>query len=158
MDVAETRLISSLSGPHYLGPVFAASSLCGADADLISNGLLLDFKTRIGKKNARGERYDALSLEDLYQLLAYALFDRTNEYSLKRIGIYSARFGSLTTWDLSQALKTLANGPVSLDAERTQKSGICCLHKQKTSFRDSPKVRFTMAGSFLGPMKWDTPP
>ncbi len=119
MTLAETRLLPWLSGPHYLGPTFDASSLCAADADLISNGLLIDLKTRIGKKNAGGERYDVLSLEDLYQAITYALFDRTDEYSIKRIGIYSARYGSLTTWDLGQALETLAKGSISLDTERT---------------------------------------
>ena len=37
-----------------LGPTFASSELCNADADVIFDGCLLDIKTRLGDKTARG--------------------------------------------------------------------------------------------------------
>ncbi len=110
--LAQDQLLPHLSTPLYLGPTFDASQLCPADADLISNGLLLDLKTAV--------KGNALSREDLYQLLGYALFDHSNAYGIDRIGIYSARFGTLIAWDLLPTMEVLASGPVSLAAEREE--------------------------------------
>lgn len=108
--LAQDELLPHLRTPLYLGPTFDASQLCPADADLISDGLLLDLKTAV--------KGNSLSREDLYQLLAYALFDHSNAYGLDRIGIYSARFGALVTWELIPTLELLAGGTVDLAAER----------------------------------------
>lgn len=103
----------------HLGPTFDASVLCAAGADLIAGDLLLDIKTRAGHPNpGTGVRSDALPLDDIYQLLGYALFDRSDRYGIRRIGIYSARYGKLTTWDLIRALDLLAGEPVVLAEER----------------------------------------
>lgn len=104
-------------GALALGPTFAASRLCSADADVIVDGLLLDIKTHLGGKSKTGRR-DGLSLHDTYQLLGYVLFDRPDEFGIKRVGIYSARYAHLATWDLSEFLTTLGGGPVDLAAER----------------------------------------
>ena len=94
-----------------LGPTFDGSTLCPADADLITDGLLLDIKTHLGGKTKTG-RTDGLSLMDAYQLLGYVLFDRPDEFAINRVGIYSARYAHLTTWDLSDYLSSLAGGTV----------------------------------------------
>lgn len=109
--VAAQHLLPRLRPPYLLGPTFDASALCPADADLISAGLLLDLKTRLGGRNAAGERTDRLPLTDLYQLLGYALFDRSDHYRITAIGIYSARYGHLASWPLDQALRTLSGRP-----------------------------------------------
>lgn len=100
-----------------LVPTFAASELCNADADLIFDGCLLDIKTRLGDKTTRG-RSDGVSLQDLYQLLGYVLFDRPDEFGIEQVGIYSARYAHLVTWPIDTFLATLAGQPVDLAAER----------------------------------------
>jgi hypothetical protein len=85
-----------LAAPFHLGPEFDASRrdggpdkrLIAAEADLICNGLLLDIKTKLGTKNTKsGIRSDALAIDDIYQLLAYALMDHSDSYGINSLGI-----------------------------------------------------------------------
>lgn len=126
--VTETQALHTLAREHLypqvpsnallaLGPTFAASHLCPADADLVYDGCLVDIKTHLGAKSKIG-RSDGLSLADIYQLLGYALFDRADEFAISRVGIYSARYAHLMTWDLRTFLDTLAGRPVDLMVER----------------------------------------
>ncbi len=104
-----------------IGPTFAASRLCAADADLIVDGLLLEVKTHQGRKNkTTGARTDSVSLPDIYQLLGYVLFDHSDEYAIDSVGYYSGRYGSLTTWPLDAFLDSLAGRPVDVAAAREQ--------------------------------------
>jgi len=122
---AKERLLPRLEGPYHLGPDFDGSRYCAADADLISNGTLLDLKTRLGTKNARtGVRSDKLSLPDLYQLIAYALFDLSDHYGIHSIGVFSARYANLVTWRLDDAMEILAGKPVSIAEERERMRSI----------------------------------
>jgi hypothetical protein len=66
---------------------FAASSLCRADADLVLGGLLLEVKTRLGRKTPAG-RADTLQAIDLYQALGYLLFDLDDRYRVRQLGWY----------------------------------------------------------------------
>ncbi|MFD5176062.1 hypothetical protein ACFWM1_09655 [Nocardia sp. NPDC058379] len=117
--IADDRLLPHLHPPSVPGPTFDASVLCNADADIISDGLLLDLKTHLGPKNQRtGTRTDSLTTTDLYQVIAYALFDHTDSYRLTDVGIYSARYGHLATWPLPTLLDTLAGHPIDLADER----------------------------------------
>lgn len=119
--VAQERLYPSILPARSLaiGPTFDASALCNADADLIHDGRLLDIKTHLGKiSKATGGRRDSLELVDLYQVLGYALFDRSDTYQIRTIGLYSARYGFLATWPLEEALERLAGQPVDLSGER----------------------------------------
>jgi hypothetical protein len=109
-ELAQRRLFPYLAAPCYSGPEFDGSARCPADVDVISNGVLIDFKTSV--------RGNSLSREDLYQLLAYTLFDRSDQYGIHMIGIYAARFGSLNCWDLQPTLEVLAGRSVSLAQER----------------------------------------
>lgn len=102
-----------------LGPTFACSELCAADADLIADGVLIDLKTHLGPKNPRtGVRSDSMRLLDLYQLVAYALFDTTDEFKIQAIGGYSARYGNLITWPLGESLNTMSGTSVDVAEER----------------------------------------
>lgn len=114
--LAQEHLFPRLSAPFHLGPTFDGSKLCNADADVISNGLLLDFKTAI--------KGNALSREELYQLLGYTLFDRSDKYGINRIGIYAARFAALISWELGPTLELLAGEPVNLAEERERVWGL----------------------------------
>jgi hypothetical protein len=54
--IARTSLYPLLPNPArrlFIGPTFAASRLCSADADLIIDGHLIDLKTRVGVPNSR---------------------------------------------------------------------------------------------------------
>ncbi|ORA26940.1 hypothetical protein BST13_31470 [Mycobacterium aquaticum] len=102
-----------------LGPVFAGSVLCKADADLIADGHLIDVKTHLGALNrATGARSDRLPLSTIYQLAGYALFDYADTYGITAVGVYSARYGALWTRDFAEFLQELAGGVVDIAAER----------------------------------------
>ncbi|MFV0458639.1 MAG: hypothetical protein ACK5MT_07730 [Actinomycetales bacterium] len=120
-QVAQERLLPKILPAErlHLGPTFDGSSLCPADADLIHDGRLLDIKTHLGSKNAKtGVRTDRLDLTDLYQMIAYVLFDRSDAYAIRSLGIYSGRYGALVTWPLAEALETMAAASIDLAEER----------------------------------------
>ncbi len=75
--VAHEHLLPNLDGALYLGQELDGSQLYNAEVDLVSGGLLLDVKARLGGKQASGERYDNLPGSVLHQLLGYLLFDRS---------------------------------------------------------------------------------
>lgn len=119
VTLAETVLIPDLAGPFHIGPIFDGSGLCAADADIIAGDLLVDLKTRLGDKVKRaGGRSDTLRIQDLLQLVGYALFDRSDAYGIARVGIYSARFGRMVVWGLDEMLEKLAGRPVDLSDMR----------------------------------------
>ncbi|MFV0372713.1 hypothetical protein, partial [Microbacterium sp.] len=114
-SIADAKLVPEIGPPLVLGPTFDGSLYCAADADMVANHLLLDLKTSLGAKvNKPGGRADRLDLLDLYQLVSYALFDFSDRYAIRRLGIYSARFGHLVTWNLSDLLEELAGHPVEV--------------------------------------------
>ena len=77
------------------GPNFARSlAVGGADADQIVENCLYDIKTT---ENPR-----AKLVEDLWQLIGYALLDWNNEYALDRVGFYCATQAVCMTWPLSK--------------------------------------------------------
>lgn len=92
--------------------------LCPADADFIADGSLIDIKTQVGTKNAKGIRTDNLKNEHLYQVLAYVLFDRSDSYAITHFGIYSARYGNLTVWPVASGFEALAGERLNVAAER----------------------------------------
>lgn len=100
------------------GPNFTGSALCHADADLIHNGTLYEFKTRLGTKKKTGQRVDVIQLIDLYQAIAYALFDTHDTYGITNIAVYSARYGRHTQWALDDLLGTLAGRAINIGDER----------------------------------------
>ncbi|KQQ94600.1 hypothetical protein ASF62_11060 [Leifsonia sp. Leaf325] len=123
--LAKERLLPKLRQPLLLGPTFSASSLIGADGDLIAGSTILDMKVQLGAKNPKtGLRADELKKQAMQQIVAYALLDSFDQYELDTIGFYSARYGNLTVWPLEEALATLAGEPVDVAAERARVLGI----------------------------------
>ena len=70
--------------------------------------ILLDVKTQLGLKNKSGIRYDVARPEQLYQLLAYALLDPSDRYTINKLGFYPARYGTLISWSLDHFMATPA--------------------------------------------------
>ncbi len=98
--------------PAVLNPVFAQSrAVGGADADLISDGTLLEIKTTINP------RIDGAWIR---QLLGYLLLDTAGEFEVTSLGLYLARQGRLLVWPLPAALDTVAGQPVDLPAVRLE--------------------------------------
>lgn len=120
LQLATDRLYPSLvpSEPVLPGPRFDASALVAADADLIVGDQLVELKTRLGVRRIDDARTDTLSGRDLYQVIAYALLDTSDEYAVRRLALYSARYGHLAQWPLADLLTELAGQPVDLATER----------------------------------------
>lgn len=123
--LSEERLIPSLRGPYSLGPSFDLSApgptqRIAAEADLIADGLLIDIKTTLAPKNKAGLRPDALRAENMYQLLGYALLDYSNRFNIDRIGIFSARYGTLTQWPLERVTSLMSDRKFDLPAARQE--------------------------------------
>jgi hypothetical protein len=99
--------------PAVLNPVFGRSdvALSGADADIILDGCLIDFKATINPKFER---------DWLYQILGYAFLDFEDSYRIHSVGLYMARQGALVQWPLATLLPELAGAPVTLDALRQE--------------------------------------
>jgi hypothetical protein len=96
--------------PLFLNPTFAGSGeIGGADADLISNGCLIDVKTTVDPKFTRTRL--------LYQLLGYVLLDYDDAYAIRSTGIYLSRQGLLIAWQLDDLLETLLDGKRATLAE-----------------------------------------
>lgn len=92
-----------------LNPTFDGSAYVGgADADVILDSCLIDFKTTIHAK---------IEGSGLYQLLGYSLLDFSNQYGIERVGFYLPRQGRFLTWeleDLTQRLSTSKPAPIEL--------------------------------------------
>ena len=124
-ELSEERLIAKLAGPFALGPTFDLSKpgptqRIGAEADLVAGGLLLDIKTILAPKNTAGLRPDVLKPDTVYQLLGYALLDYSNQYTIEQLGIYSARYGTLTKWPLEYVTSLLSGRTFDLTAARQE--------------------------------------
>lgn len=118
---AEQTLLPALAaraGEWAIGPTFAGSRLMNADADLIAGGLLLELKTNLGDKRADGGRRASLEGPTIQQLLGYVLLDFGDEFAIREIGVYNARYAHLATWPLQTLLNELAGRPIDLPAER----------------------------------------
>ncbi|MEU6720402.1 hypothetical protein ABZ897_53885 [Nonomuraea sp. NPDC046802] len=81
------------------GPTFDGSAYIAADADLIADGLLIDFKS-----TRRTERF---ALPMILQLLGYTLMDFTDRYLIDRVGVYLTRAKALIFWPIEDYLALL---------------------------------------------------
>ena len=91
--------LASRRGPWALGPEFTGSQLIPADADVIAGGLLLDIKATA--------KQPSLAAVDLRQIICYSLLDFDDEFTITTVGMFSARYGYLATWDLGPLLVDL---------------------------------------------------
>jgi hypothetical protein len=70
-----------------------------ADADLIAAGLLLDLKT---------DSKFSLGVAVMFQIMGYVLLDFDDAYGLTELGVFSARYAHVATWELNALLDELA--------------------------------------------------
>ena len=81
-----------------MNPLFLGSSdVDGADADIVVNGVLIDFKCKKRK----------ISINDIFQLLGYKILDYGNWYRIHAVGVYWGRQGQLRIWDFKRLLTAL---------------------------------------------------
>ncbi|MDJ0458598.1 hypothetical protein PUN71_015445 [Arthrobacter sp. NQ7] len=128
-ELSQERLIPQLKGPFSLGPTFDLSEpgpaqRIAGEADLIAGGLLVDIKTTLAPRNKAGLRPDALKAENVYQLLGYVLLDYSNQYDIDQVGIYSARYGSLTVWPLNRVTSLLSGRDFDINVGRHEVWGM----------------------------------
>ena len=86
--------------PLYINPTFRLSSAVrGADADIISNGTLIDFKTT--------KQRTAISAPEIYQLVGYVLLDQDDRYAIKTAGVHALRWRRRWTIPVAELLTRL---------------------------------------------------
>ncbi|MFI0447467.1 hypothetical protein [Actinomadura sp. 6N118] len=78
---------------------FDGSMHVSADADLIADGILIEFKIT--------RRVHDLPLPVILQLLGYVLMDFVDRYKIDTLGVYLSRAGALITWPLEDYLALL---------------------------------------------------
>jgi hypothetical protein len=81
------------------GPTFAGAQIT-ADADIVVDGLLLDFKS------ARRPLAE-MSQRTAWQLTGYLLLDAADRYRVDTVGLYLTRSGVLTSWPVDDFLALL---------------------------------------------------
>jgi hypothetical protein len=97
----------------HLGPSFALSrALNGADADLISDGTLLDLKASASRS--------PVDRTVVWQLVGYALADLANSYSISHVGVCALRWRTRCTWALPSLVSELAGEAASVAALRDE--------------------------------------
>ncbi|WP_309114702.1 hypothetical protein [Saccharothrix sp.] len=104
LDLAQHGPLAALrsaSTPNrcHPGPTFDGSHHVTADADLIVDGLLLDFKS-----TRRIHDFPQLTMQ---QLLGYALMDYGDHYEIDAVGVYLTRAGALVSWPVEDYLHLL---------------------------------------------------
>ncbi|WP_458682722.1 hypothetical protein [Prescottella equi] len=103
------------------GLEFAGSRLIGADADLLVDGLLLDFKAR--------NEPTTIKKPDVYQLAGYVLLDFDDTHCIDRVGIYWTRHGVMRTFTVSRFFELLG-ATASIADLRDQ------LHNELSAYED----------------------
>ncbi|MFD4833237.1 hypothetical protein ACFWPV_25770 [Streptomyces uncialis] len=80
------------------GPTFPGAAIT-ADADLLVDGLLIDFKST--------RHPHLLDKRSVWQLTGYLLLDTADHYRIDTLGLYLTRSGVLTTWPVEDYLDLL---------------------------------------------------
>ena len=86
--------------------------MAGAEADLLVEGYVIDFKTTISPR---------LDPTWLYQVLCYVLLEYPPEHAVRGVGFYLVRQGVLVRWRLEHLIFRLMNEePMPLEQLRTE--------------------------------------
>lgn len=115
-EAARTELLAELDpiGRVVAGPSFALSAdVGGADADVVVDGLVVDFKTT-AKNPRKRDGTQTLAQRDAWQLAGYALLDADDAFGVERVGVYLTRQAVLVCWSAEDFLGALAGEGVDL--------------------------------------------
>ncbi|WP_068158056.1 hypothetical protein [Rhodococcus phenolicus] len=125
----QVRLANVGLGPLRAGAVrasagmsFSGSALVGgADADLLVDGLLLDFKSTHGATT--------ITRSEVYQLAGYTLLDFDDVHGIERVGVYWTRHGVMRTFTLATFFELLgttapSSGPSSGPSSLPTRTGV----------------------------------
>ena len=85
-----------IHNPHFIG----SQDVNGADADLIADHCLIDFKTTIKP---------AIQGKWLHQLMSYTLLDYQDDYQISSVGILLPRQAHLITWPISELIDVMSS-------------------------------------------------
>ncbi|WP_217225980.1 hypothetical protein [Streptomyces anulatus] len=102
---AQTRPQDCVPGPTFPGTRITA------DADLMVDGLLIDFKST--------KHPHSLLKGSAWQLLGYLLLDSADRYRIDTVGFYLSRSGVLATWPVEEYLDLLGSCRRDLAALRS---------------------------------------
>ncbi|MEU4806603.1 hypothetical protein [Actinosynnema sp. NPDC023587] len=122
LDLAEhgdlTRLrYETTPASCHAGPTFDGSAHIDADADLIVDGMLIDFKST--------RDIHAFPLDTIHQLLCYTLLDYSDRFTIDALGVYLTRAGRLIHWPLERYLHLLGTCRRDLSDLRAQFATLC---------------------------------
>ncbi|KAF2417807.1 hypothetical protein B2K11_10470 [Microbacterium sp. B35-30] len=119
-SIAAVELYPWLGQTVHLNPWLSNDTLM-AEADFITDGLLLDLKSSRAKANSAGVFALLPTARDIYQIVLYWLLSRgepEERYGrVADVGIYAARYGRLVAWPLEQLMLILAGKTLDPDAE-----------------------------------------
>lgn len=103
-------------------PAFALSdALGGADADLLVDDTLIDFKSTATTAVVRRV--------DIWQLVGYVLADRDDEHGIRSVAISALRWRTRIVWPVDALLVELAGEPVELADAREQFAAMLQSHR-----------------------------
>ena len=112
-----------LSLPFTLNPTFVGSDdVGGADADIIIDGCLIEFKSSIQAR---------IEPKWLRQLIGYVLLDYDDRHHLHSVGIYMVRQGLLFKWSLLDCLRLLTGNDNNSLAQFRQAFRVLCQQIRK---------------------------
>jgi len=96
------RFVLPKKGVCVLNPNFVASMKVGAaDADLVLNDTLIDFKTTVHPRVTLTNRLQLAGYASLQRIGGIPINDRVHAIEFKKVGLYLARYGEFVCWDLS---------------------------------------------------------
>lgn len=122
--VATEHLYPYLRDPLTPSASFpAVQAIVQAESDLIAGDTLLDYKTAAGTPHkSTGARAFFPTDSDIYQILGYGLMDDPDDgYGINTVGLYAARYGFSTVWELPRLLGILG-GAAAVDLEAAKAS------------------------------------
>lgn len=108
--IHDTRDLYRATDLHVNARFALSGALGGADADLIADGLLLDFKSTKDRSVIRSI--------DIYQLLGYTLADLQDWYGIHSVGIQALRWRTRWTIPVPELLRCLSGTTRSIEEWR----------------------------------------
>ncbi|WP_156517563.1 hypothetical protein [Rhodococcus sp. LB1] len=121
------RASAARSGMSFSG----SDAIGGADADLLVDGLLLDFKST--------HAATTITKSDVYQLAGYALLDFDDEHHIDHVGIYWTRHGIKRTFSLPGFFELLGATETVPELRAGLRAELTAYNEQRQRARDAAR-------------------